>query len=187
MPLFLYILALSRSLLSTCSASSSSSYPGPQALPLLQSNSPQAPVTSARVSLDSTSVESRSFGIRHKFQPRISIPNHLHLSAAVLHEMNCLTSLRLNFLTCELRLVRINSLKAYCEVWIPFASICVSTLLTGFPVLFISNTNDLIGHLTWLMPPSLNLPFPRSHGRCCLVSASQFLSQQPSFSPDLQD
>lgn len=132
-------------------------------------------------------MESSGFRIRHKFQSRISILYRLHLSAAVLPEVNGLISLRLNFLACELRLIRINSLEAYCEVWIIFASICVSTLLTGLPVLFISNTNDLTGHVTWLMPPSLNLPFPRSHGQCCLVFLSHFVSQQLFFSPDFQD
>lgn len=161
--------------------------PRAKALPLLQS-------TLGTSSLSSESPwraprwEAGASGSDTSFKPVSPSPtNHLHLSAAVLPEVTCLTSLRLKFLTCDLRLIRINSLEAYCEVWIPFASICVSALLTGFPILFISNTNDLTGHLTWLMPPSLNLPFPCSHGRCCLVFPSQFLSQQLFFSPDRQD
>lgn len=102
-------------------------------------------------------VQSGSLGIRHKFETPISIPNLLHHSVAVWPEGNCLTSLRLNFLICELRVIMITLYRDAVRLGY-IASICGSTLLAYFLILIIGDTNDLKGHLTWWMPPSLNPP-----------------------------
>ena len=52
-------------------------------------------------------VESGSLGVRHKSETPVFIHSLLHLSVAVWPKGNCLTSLSLSFLICELRTMMI--------------------------------------------------------------------------------